>query len=423
MVVGSLVSPAWAQGPALDFLTISFPGEPDTPCLSDRCPGTFAGSINNAGQIVGRVTFQNEHVFVHGLWRTHGFVDDHGSFTILDACPACGSDSISSTFPRGINNRGDVVGTYFTNSALASRGFLWRDGVFTAVAVPSALATSPDAVNDGGEIVGSYEALDGTHAFLFSGGQFTTIDPPGAAGAIATGINNVGQIVGEYVPAGNPGPPKSRGFLYQDGVFTDIGLPPTAESIHVFGISDTGDVVGYYPGAHGFLYRGGIFYTIDVPYRDSPVSYAAGVNSSGQIVGDFTVSGSRHVYLANPSPAGLTRVNDSVTFDPIRSTYSMAGSCNLGPDHSTGELFTFAARLTALGDTTLSDAFVQIATLTPDRLVAEVGGEGAFTPVPWIGQYADGVATPGESVDVTFGVCLPNRDPFELTVNVWGRKP
>ena len=47
--------------------------------------------------------------------------------------------------------------------------------------------------------------------------------------------------------------------------------------------------------------------------------------------------------------------------------------------------------------------------------------QGAFAPVPRTGQYADGLLTPSESVDVTFGICIPSRNRFDFLVNVWGR--
>jgi len=42
--------------------------------------------------------------------------------------------------------------------------------------------------------------------------------------------------------------------------------------------------------------------------------------------------------------------------------------------------------------------------------------------MPRIDQYTDGLLTPGDFVDVTFGVCQPNRARFYLTVDIWGRK-
>ena len=227
--------------------------------------------------------------------------------------------------------------------------------------------TELTGVNDRGEIVGSYvdPETDNPRVFLFSGGRFTTIDPPIATDTlIVTGINNAGQIVG-YAQSGTG----DYGFLYQAGRFTHIELPFPNVLIVPTGINDNGDIVGAYysEGAapQGFLKRGALSYNIDVPSRQWPL----GINASGKIFRGFTDARGPHLYLANPLPPGLTVVNDSLTFEPIPSTYSWnAGPCEVGADRATGELFEFVARLTVLDQATpFSDAFIKIAFLSPDR--------------------------------------------------------
>src|SRR3984893_14491645 len=74
------------------------------------------------------------------------------------------------------------------------QAFLDSNGTHTTLAVPGASGTNTVArgINDAGQIVGSYVDSSGiSHAFLYSGGTYTTL-PAGAA----TGINDYGQIVG-----------------------------------------------------------------------------------------------------------------------------------------------------------------------------------------------------------------------------------
>jgi PEP-CTERM motif len=68
---------------------------------------------------------------------------------------------------------------------------------FTSIDLPGATITFATGINNGGQIVGSY--FDATyHGFLDSGGRFTSINVPGATDTYLTGINNGGQIVGYY---------------------------------------------------------------------------------------------------------------------------------------------------------------------------------------------------------------------------------
>jgi hypothetical protein len=71
---------------------------------------------------------------------------------------------------------------------------------------PGAYATYAYGINDNGDIVGDYVALDSSgygsgygRAFVYRGGSYQTITPPGEALYTgAYGINNGGDVVGYY---------------------------------------------------------------------------------------------------------------------------------------------------------------------------------------------------------------------------------
>jgi hypothetical protein len=65
----------------------------------------------------------------------------------------------------GMNNRGDVVGTYL-DAFGAPRGFILRGSELTVIALPGADATEPKGVNERGDVVGRYYRNGETHAFL-----------------------------------------------------------------------------------------------------------------------------------------------------------------------------------------------------------------------------------------------------------------
>src|SRR5712671_597738 len=95
----------------------------------------------------------------------------------------------SATIPRGINNSGEIVGSYFISGNPACglgvncviHGFKLINGKFTRVDVPGALQTEIHAVNDSGDVAGTYFTSDGRlHGFLLRHtGQLTRLDAPG----------------------------------------------------------------------------------------------------------------------------------------------------------------------------------------------------------------------------------------------------
>jgi hypothetical protein len=85
-----------------DFNVIDFPG----------AKATFAARINNRGQIVGAYS-EESNTPVFSL--PHGFLLDDGVFTTIDF-----PGSAASNIARGINDRGQIVGTFFDAQELYS---------------------------------------------------------------------------------------------------------------------------------------------------------------------------------------------------------------------------------------------------------------------------------------------------------------
>ena len=79
----------------------------------------------------------------------------------------------------------------------------------------------------------------------------TGIAVPGAIVTEANGINNAGQIVGQYAANGT-----GYGFLYDNGVYTTLAIP--ADYVFAEDINDSGQIVGFYDNfsnntEYGFL--------------------------------------------------------------------------------------------------------------------------------------------------------------------------
>ena len=194
--------------------------------------------------------------------------------------------AISITAPSGINDAGQIVGTYFSGGK--SNGFLHDGSNYITLDDPAATGgTSANAINDSGEVVGTYSAGGTQSGFLFSNGTYITLnDPLGADGTLANGINNAGQIVGEYLDAHG----STHGFLFSNGTYTTIDDPLGINGTDAKGINDAGEIVGYYLDgssvAHGFVYNNGTYITLNDPSAANG-TFAEGINNAGQVVGYY----------------------------------------------------------------------------------------------------------------------------------------
>lgn len=248
--------------------------------------GTFAHGINNVGQIVGSYRDSN------GGW--HGYIYADRAFTkFFDVPGAIGPVDVSS-----INDSGQIVGS---SVAAGGHGFLYSNGAFTDIYFPGSFQTAATGINNAGQITVS---VDFEGSFVLSNGIFTPIVVPGTTQSVvvASGINNAGQIVGSFGFADDV-----QGFLDTNGVVMTFRFPGAIRT-YPSGINDSGEIVGYYQGTeaayHGFIYRDGIFTTFDLPFAPSFLgTQTADINNAGQIVGDFAdASSTIHGFLATPVP-------------------------------------------------------------------------------------------------------------------------
>jgi probable HAF family extracellular repeat protein len=124
----------------------------------------------------------------------------------------------------GINNRGDIVGTY-VDSNNVQRGYLYSNGTSTTLNAPAGVLpynTQAFGINDNGQIAGeiflSGSNSQNVNAYVYSNGTFTTLSAPfGSHTYYASGINNSGQVVGIFFGA-------PQGFLYNNGAYTSPSI-------------------------------------------------------------------------------------------------------------------------------------------------------------------------------------------------------
>ncbi len=238
---------------------------------------TQAAGINDRGQIIG--TFQRNESDA-----PQGFLLSDGRITELSTL-----SGLPSTIPTGLNNLGDIVGTYNTGATLPD-GFLYRSGRFQTVQAPGNQTVSPSAINDLGAIVGIEPNGDSSSfslgpAFLDVGGRFSIIDQPDAASTIPTGINDFGQIIGNTTDSEG----HDQGYLDTYGAITRLHYPRSADTLTA-GLNNLDEIVGFYaiifePPAHSVALISGQVAPINYP--GSPFTLVTGVNDFGQIVGYY----------------------------------------------------------------------------------------------------------------------------------------
>jgi len=219
----------------------------------------------------------------------------------------------TSTYPSGINNRGQIVGSYTGTDGL-SHGFTLLNGQFTAFNFPGAAGgTFASNINDLGEIVGAYALTqNGTvHGFSFDGATYSTIDVPGSNYTVVYGLNNLGEIVGNYTNVGSI----EHGFSLKAGVFTTIDFPGSNLQNYPSQVNDFGVIAGGYLDAnsisHGFVYKAGTFTAINVPGALN--TGVTGINDSGELSGYYCEVTPCPIFTPGPQRSFFTSANGQFT--------------------------------------------------------------------------------------------------------------
>ena len=248
--------------------------------------GTRPHAINDKGQIAG--------FSLTASYEKHGFLYTNGSFEDLGALPGYPA---STAF--GINDTGDVVGAYYSPDGTSSLAFLYSNGSFTDLG--SGVAT---AINASGTVIGTSTTIG---SFRYEDGLWTNL---GAVGP--EDINDQGQIAGSaYVPVGN-GSYTAHPFLYESGVWRDLGLPTGVPLGIPSAINNIGQIVGNSNQSLGasdrppFLYTGGTIYNLQSLLDSSGVGVslqlAYDINDSGVILAEGNTSFGYEAVLLTPVP-------------------------------------------------------------------------------------------------------------------------
>ena len=215
----------------------------------------------------------------------------------------------TSTAARGINDRGDIVGTYSCATACTNpltgevstagiHGFLLQDGVYTRIDVPGSSGTTVRGIGAQGTVVGHYNAAGVTHGFTYSDGNYVyPIDVPAelfdnpsspARHTLPVRISPQGDIVG-CIHEGTATMTTMHGWLLRNGEYTVLATPQghTSRDPDTMnnGVAATGAIVGFYfsDGVSYVADESGILFTFTL--EDDRFTLAWDVNARGDIVG------------------------------------------------------------------------------------------------------------------------------------------
>jgi probable HAF family extracellular repeat protein len=234
---------------------------------------SFARGINDSGQIIGDSTTAagDTHGFIFSPWVGH--LQDLGT--------------LGGHFARGegISNSGMVVGQSTTAADDIDGGaqaFLWVGGTMRALpSLPGALDSEATAVNDAGQVVGASDS----RPVIWQNGRVRALFGTDVIG-FATGVSGNGDIVGNVSDATG----SFHGFLLRNGVATNldtiVGPQTSAEAV-----TDNGNVVGgYFPAnsdrPHGFVYNFFSNQVRDLGVLGGGYSFAHAVASRGLVAGE-----------------------------------------------------------------------------------------------------------------------------------------
>ncbi len=287
--------------------------------------GTLGGTLsvaiglNNRGQVSGFSTLPGDTATRVFLWQD-GLLTDLGTL---------GGPNSAAFFPL-INDSGEVAGVSDTSTPnplgetcfgsgfdthLICLGFVWREGVITALPTLGGYDSAATEVSNLGQVAGFAETTtpDPTcvapqvlqfRPVIWGKGEVQELPTlPGDPDGQANAINDNGQVVGvsgdcEF----DQGPGRRHAVLWQGGSVTDLGnLGGTMNNLPT-DINNQGQVVGLsdLPGdttAHAFLWQNGVMADLGTLPGDV-ASGADSINSKNQVTGGSSdASGNGRAFL------------------------------------------------------------------------------------------------------------------------------
>jgi uncharacterized membrane protein len=279
---------------------------------------TDVAGINNAGQVVG--TYQEPG----SPAKVHGFVFDGTNYTTMDF------PGTNLNFALGIGNGGEILGTYASQWANTWTGWVKDAQGFRTIQYPPGRSTDVRAINASGQIVGSWDTGGPTpepaHGFMVDGDVFELVDYPGALHRVANGINDAGIITGTYFNIVN-GKRRLRGFGRSGGQYFGLHFPGAVDT-GIGAINNQNRIVGWSKQGtkfYGFVWADNGYRTFAVPFAGATNTMALGINDLGQVTGlyqgpdCFSWCG----FIATPKPEAVPVCSQTFSLEYANSTLKL----------------------------------------------------------------------------------------------------
>jgi uncharacterized membrane protein len=209
--------------------------------------------------------------------------------TLLDYPIDCALSTVITNV-HGLNEASAVVGSYRCPLWTHTEAFLWtpEDGFATLPRPPGVGSSSSADISDDGTIVGSYTVTDvGVRGFIYEDGQYTELPPPPGSNHIwVYAIDNQGMVAGAHSLGSNPSQPSAYVWTPEEG-FTYLGVMNGPYSL-AGAIGPLGQVTGWTGNGgsikQGFIWQDGEL-TILPPIPGGATSGAGGITADGLLAG------------------------------------------------------------------------------------------------------------------------------------------
>lgn len=291
-----------------------------------------------------------------------------------------------------VNDRGDAAGV--SGFGFPTSAVMWTaEGLTDIGSIPPLVSTSyAHDINKRGAVVGHGTVFGpgsvGTHGFLYQDGVLTDLGTlPGETESYAVAINDRGEIAGiSFTFFG-----QSHLVIWRDGAIHDLGVLPAGDA-NVTDMNNRRQIVGYATSSSGeraFTWRDGVV-TYLPPLTEGGSSFAWAINDRGEIAGaSYTPSGELHPVLWRDGVAidlGTLPGSGVCQAEGLNDRGQVVGWCAI---HATGTASAFAwedGEMTAVG--ALPGGNYSLASAINDRGVivgASLDATGtSLRPTMWI---------------------------------------